>query len=217
MKKKWKIQTCNSKFTIIPIRDRKYTDHLKTKSNGKFLGLKISTNGYGRHITETVNKAKFKLSKLYNLRELHYDQKRTIYNMTVRPLLTYPAIPLVTASKNEKYKLQKIQNLAAKIITNYKFYEEGPITAEELNQRANLIPINLILEKQANNIWEKISETEPDLYKQLQKKTKKVRKKPRPGFYESIPILKKSAKPFYTITEKEYEEDKTEDEDSIEN
>ena len=83
---KWKIQTCIKKFSIIPILKKKFTYGFNTSANGKMLGLKISTRGYGTHITDAINKAKYQLGKLFNLRNLHPNQKRTIYNMTIRPI-----------------------------------------------------------------------------------------------------------------------------------
>ena len=169
------------------------------------LGLKISTSGYGVHITEAVNKAKVQLSKLFNLRKLQPNQIRTIYNMTVRPTLTYPAIPLVCATKNEKIKLQRIQNKAAKIITGHKYYEEGPITAENLNKSANLLPINIILYKQATNIWNKIELHDPEILEDVKNIHTINRIKPKRGFTPSIPILEKNIKPIYTIKDDEYD------------
>ena len=51
-------------------------------------------------------------------------------------------------------KMQKIQNRATRFITNTRLIDH--ITSEELHRRTDLEPINIILHKQAQQIWNSI-------------------------------------------------------------
>ena len=112
--KTWKIKTNTTKTKVIPIGRRKTGDIILDNGDimyydqeGVILGLKISTTGYKTHVTNRVNKAKAELTKLFRFRELSTRNKRKLYLSLIRPILTYPTIPMCRIPKYQMSKLQR--------------------------------------------------------------------------------------------------------------
>jgi len=169
---KWKIRTNKTKFTLIPV-GRYATVPVKLdntttfdyKKDGKILGLNFNRTGYGPQIKTRTAIARKNLNRLYRFKHLDYSLKRRLYLTTVRPALTYPTIPLHTESNHRLRQLQKVQNSALRFMTNTHWTEFK--TSRQLHDETNLLPINLLLHNQARQIWEKIEDTDPDLYNRL--------------------------------------------------
>jgi len=169
---RWKIQTNTNKFTVIPFRRRNTIDitlhnhqNIPYAKSGKVLGLHITTNSYNTHIKQRKAIASSNLNKLHRFRHLDTNIKKKLYTSTVRSALTYPTIPLNAISPRQMKSLQTIQNRALKLITNTHWTDF--ITSEQLHRDTNLPPINIFLHRQAQTLWNRIQETEPDIYTQL--------------------------------------------------
>ena len=147
-----------NKFQIIPI-NRHCRIKVKVGNNahdftkvGKVLGTLISETVFSSHITNRIKAAKLKLPLMFILKNLSMRNKRTLYTTLVISILEYPPIPLYTTSHTSARKMQTIQNKAARIITNTRKRERK--TSKYVNEKANLIPINISLNKQAISIWQ---------------------------------------------------------------
>ncbi|CAL4104097.1 unnamed protein product, partial [Meganyctiphanes norvegica] len=125
LKKRWKIKTNVSKFTIINIgfyiaptivinnTPIPYVTHTK------LLGLQLTRhNFYVKQIQQNTIRARTELKKLQRFRALKTKLKVRLYKALILPLLTYPVVPLNISSKTQIKKLQTIQNNAIRWITN---------------------------------------------------------------------------------------------------
>jgi hypothetical protein len=168
---KWKIQTNKTKFLIIPI-GRNKTKKVKVGqteydmgTEGRMLGLKITKQGFLSHVTDRVTSARRELGSLYRFKDLSPHNKRKLYLALVRSKLVYPIVPLHTLSFTQLRKLQVVQNRAARFINNIRYPDI--VSNRIANDRAELTPLNTVLHKQANRIWEKLDDYISDRVKQI--------------------------------------------------
>ena len=158
---KWKIKTNQSKFQLIAIDRIKPPDItvsntiIKHSREGKVLGLTLTCTGFTKHIRNRTQLAKLQLNKLYRFKNLSSKNKRKLYLLLVRAKLLYPIIPLHTCSKSQMSNMQRVQNRATRFITNSSRTDH--ITSIELHRRTNLEPINITLQRQAQEIWNSIT------------------------------------------------------------
>ena len=134
-------------------------------SSGKFLGLNFTRTGFRTHFTQKAAQAQSELSKLYRFRNLDMATKRRLYVARVRSILEYPAIPMHVGAKSNIIKYQRVQNKALRFITNT-YYPETP-TMESLHRRCNLPPMNQVLHRRAQNVWNRIRYRGDVLFNQL--------------------------------------------------
>ena len=121
----------------------------------KILGLHITNYSFtSRHVKECVKKAKAYLFHLTCLRDLSIPTKLTLLKAYIVTTLTYPVIPLNTASISSLYQLQTIQNLALRWVYQVRYPQMA--TNKELHQRAKIQPINILIHQRAKTIWDKI-------------------------------------------------------------
>ena len=164
---KWKIKTNINKFRILPIFRRTlhdivteqetYTQH----TNITVLGLKMNTRLYTGHVTQTLGRCYQTLNKLYtHFNQLNTYNKRKLYLTLIRPILTYPPIPLHTLSTAQQRKLQRVQNNATRYIQNTRITDF--ISSETLHRRSYLTPLNIILHQQATKTWNTIRQHIPE-------------------------------------------------------
>lgn len=158
--RKWKIRTNMGKFKIIAVGGRRSKrvklggGEVEYSSDGKALGLRISSTGFVGHISDRIDKAKGQLRKLFMVRDLPQKQRRLLYLTTVRSTLLYPTVPLHVASNQQLGRLEVIQNKGARIVTRTRLLEGK--TNEEVGRLAGLEPIREYLDRQAGNLWGKI-------------------------------------------------------------
>ena len=57
-------------------------------------------------------------------------------------------------SKTQAIKMQIVQNKAARIITKTRLSDR--VTNKNMNELADLIPVNISIHEQAKNVWQKI-------------------------------------------------------------
>ena len=130
MKTKWKIKTNKEKFKIVPITVKKKNDividgtQLEYATHAKVLGLTIGRTGITKHVEELVEKGRRTLKELYRFYNLPTNIKIHLIKAFIIPILQYPPIPLITISKTNTNKLQKIQNKALR----FAFEERYPYT-----------------------------------------------------------------------------------------
>ena len=161
--RKWKINTNMKKFQVIPM-DGKRTNKVKVNgedieysNRGIALGTVITTKGFTAHATTRTAIAKTTLTNLFSLRNLSKENKKLLYMTMTRSKLIYSIIPLQTSSYSNKKKMQIIQNKAARLITNTRLIERK--TNQQVNEEADLQPINIIIQERAKTIWDKITLT----------------------------------------------------------
>ena len=123
---------------------------------GKVLGLNITSTGYSKHIKERISKATIELKKIKRFKNINLKNKRKLYLALIRPILTYPIIPTVSASKSLLKKMQRVQNEALRWMTHT--YLRTRNINQELHNRINIDPINIYLINQATKIWNRLRE-----------------------------------------------------------
>ena len=157
---KWKINTNTNKFQIIPISGGRKTkvkiDNkiIEYSTTGSALGTIINSQGFISHARERIKIAKSTLPRLFSLINLSPANKRLLYITLTRSKLIYPIVPLQTRTKSIIQKMQIVQNRASRIITKTRL-REGK-TNKFINEKANLVPINIILNESAKRIWENV-------------------------------------------------------------
>ena len=162
------ILTCPEKSVITPIRRKElgslevddgdsivHYPYLHRNSTTKILGLHITTHSFtSRHVEQAADKAQAMLLSLYTFHGLNIKSKSNLVKSYLIPTLTYPCIPLNTASITCIYTLQTILNKALKYIFNIKYPQR--VTNKSLHLRLGIKPINQVIHNQAKSIWSKI-------------------------------------------------------------
>ena len=121
----------------------------------KILGLHITNYSFtSRHVKECVTKAKTYLLHMYCLSHLSISTKLTLVKAYIITTLTYPVIPLNTASISCLYQLQTVQNLALRWVYQARYPQM--VTNKELHEKAKIAPINIVIHTRAKTIWDKI-------------------------------------------------------------
>ena len=169
---KHRIKTNTNKFKIIPIgqRNRKPPisingQNITYSNSGKILGLKYGRCSLVGHVTERINIARQALNKLYRFNNLSTKNKTKLYITTVRSVLMYPPVPLNTLSNTQMRRLQRVQNSATRFIANVRPTDR--ISSQSIHRRLNLEPINIVIHKQAQKIWENMKLTLPNMYNRI--------------------------------------------------
>ena len=106
-----------------------------------------------------MNKGKGVLTDLRRFGNLTPKVKTTLIKTLLIPVITYPSIPTVMASKSQKKKMQVILNKALRFIH---CNEEENLNTDELHLKYNIAPLNIINYQKALNTWGtmKISDNE---------------------------------------------------------
>ena len=168
--RKWKIQTNEQKFKIIPIAQYKTKEiiinntNIDTSTNGKFLGLKIQSRGITGHANDRINQGKAIVSKLRRFNNLTPKIKATLIKTLLIPVLEYPPIPICSLSKTKKIELQKVLNQGLRFINHHDTERK---TMEETHRLYNITPINTSIHIKANKIWNTIRITQEQEYHDL--------------------------------------------------
>ena len=131
------------------------------KEPGNILGLRLTKSGYGAQVDHNIKMGKIALS---HLRQLHFLTPRaqlSFYKLAIRPLLAYPPVPLNTIARTPMLKLQRIQNKALRMVFR-KDWNDGLLTSE-LHSKYNLPPLNIFINRLADNIWQRVREIKPEV------------------------------------------------------
>ena len=164
--KRWKIKTSQQKFKILSISKSKpekiEIDHTEIPFNELItvLGLKIKRTGIVQHLTDRQNRAKSELGKLRRFEKLSPKIKSHLYKTLILPILEYPAVPCCIASKENKMKMQRIQNRGIKFINEY---GQAELNIEEIHQNFKIDGINVRLHTRLTKSWEKFTRIETEL------------------------------------------------------
>lgn len=166
--KKWKIKTNINKFKVLPIADKKTGrihiggEDIVPAWEGKALGLKLKRDGFSSHARERAQHASGASIKLKRFSGMTTKTKIRLYKTLIRPILEYPSVPLHLASRNQKRKIQRVQNQMLRWATGDR---HTPI--EVLHDVHKMEPMNKRLEKQARKVWTKIQAFQEDVYEEL--------------------------------------------------
>ena len=169
------------------------------------LGLKLKTNSFNNgQIKYNVDKAKATLSSLYRFRDFKTKDKLHLVKQFVIPHLTYPAIPLHTASKTQMLKLQVIQNDGLRFAYNVK--RKDRISVEKLhNTKYKMSPINQVLYWRARSTWNAIRDKNVADRGMSNRITKIKINKEHPSFlssYKRVHDYSDEPEPLYTSKQK---------------
>ena len=127
--------------------------------------MAIADTGVTARVKVKVDIAWVRLGKLYGFRHLSSAAKKLFDAAHVRPILEYPAVPLVGLSKSCLLKLQIIQNRAVSFIANRDW--QNFESMESLHFRIKLEPINQLMHIRAKDIWRRVRSVSPaafDIY-----------------------------------------------------
>ena len=168
--KKWKIQTCEEKFKILPIAQYK-TKKIKvndkemdTCKEGKFLELKLRNTVFIGQYNDVKNKGTAVLTNLKRFRNLSPKVKATLVKTLLIPILEYPPVPICAASLTQKRNMQIVINKALKFIN---CNEDNEFTVDVLHTLYNITPLNISIHEKAKKTWEAVRVTEPEHYNTL--------------------------------------------------
>lgn len=165
---KWKIKTNRQKFKIIPLAKINTkpiiinNEHYPYSQEGSMLGITINKKGYNSFMNNKKNKARNALTKIKRFNKLSKTNKQLLYTSLVRSVMEYPPVPIHAFTKTKLYSLQSTQNLALKYIHNVKY--PTLISSQELHHRSTLEPINTLLYDRAEEIWNKIENSNDIIY-----------------------------------------------------
>ena len=198
--RQWKIKTNQTKFTILPMAQRKMEqiivdgDHIDYSSSGLQLGLALSTTGIIQHITNKVHKGKDIVASLKRFRGLSTKIKTHLIKAYLIPVLEYPPIPMHLVSKSQMLRLQTILNEALRFAYNERYpYNRN---TQELHQQSKLIPLNIRMHKRATNIWKSLEQTDDPIYQKL---TEQQNGRPQHSWFpQSLQAINEQPTPLYT-------------------
>ena len=164
--RKWKIQTNQAKFKIIPMAKRKLEpvivdgEIIPYSTEGTILGLPITTTGLKKIYKQKKISGEITLNKLKRFRGLSPTNKLKLYTAYIKSALVYPPVPLHAATKTNLKALQTVQNKALRFIYNVKYTDR--LNNESIHLGADIQPINQFLHEQAVKIWHKTDNTLTD-------------------------------------------------------
>ena len=128
----------------------------------KMLGMRMTNYGLRNQVTYNQKSASRALTKLRRFTGLPPRSKLNLYKSLVLPKLTYPAVPLNTASRSALLTLQRVQNSALRWV-----HRGAPdripghrYRTQELHELYNLEPLNLHIHRLAERIWENLERDE---------------------------------------------------------
>ena len=169
---KWKIQTSQSKFTLISHSRRKRQTviandtEIDYSNHGKILGLNIKTFSNSNHPKIRAAIGYSALSKLQRFRALISPiLKIRLIKSIIIPTLVYPQIPQNTLPPTSMIKLQRVLNNSLRFATNTTYRDR--ISSRSLHQLLKIDPINITIHNQAKSLWNKIATNHPALYQTL--------------------------------------------------
>lgn len=162
---KWKIRTNKDKFQIISAGTCRHKQlhtqdaTIEYSTTAKVLGLKITNTGYSAHVKERIHIANSTLTRMYRFRNIKQKTKKKLYTTLIRPQLIYPVIPLHSISTTQQKNMQRVQNRATRFITNIN--RQDAIPSSSIHDSIKLEPVNTVIHKQAQKIWQKIEHNFP--------------------------------------------------------
>ena len=173
----WKIKSNPDKITVAAYgsKTKSFNKHnliienknIKVCGSSVILGYTLTNNKFSRgHIIKTVTKAKRNLNKLQRFACAPTKIKKALYKTLIRPILEYPSIPIAKTCKTHALKLQRVQNMALRFITNTKLKDK--VSSISLHERLNIEPLNTRAHKLAtkslkkmNNVYSPKTELNP--------------------------------------------------------
>lgn len=151
-------------------------------SSVKYLGVTLDRNlTFKQHTDNVSKKTKQIRGYLYPLlnpkNKLDINNKRKIYLMTIRPIMTYAA-PTFGQATNQIRKRQTIQNKSLRLITGAPWY----MSNEQLHNELKIPTIDEYIKKLTRNLYEKMENHNNPTIRQItdydtnQEKIKKIKR-----------------------------------------
>ena len=169
--KKWKISTNIQKFCILNIGFFKAPNVIINNSpipystETKLLGLNIADrNFYVKHSEINAARANAELQKLYKFKRLSISSKLRLYKALIRPLLTYPVIPLNILSNEKLKRLQVAQNNGIRWIMDERWPAHCPI--DQRHEDLKLEKIDQRIMRLDKDAWAQIDEENDEFYQE---------------------------------------------------
>ena len=165
---KWKIKTNINKCVINPIGVNINTlekyggitlngNKIKIDTKNKLLGFTINNRRVSTlHTDNLITKARLNQKKLYRFKSAPQKIRLILYKTLIRPLLEYPSHPLSSLNRNNKVKLQTLQNNGLRFAKGAKLNDRIKIT--DLHQELHIEPLNIRIDKQNNKMLNKMKE-----------------------------------------------------------
>ena len=166
--RKWKIKTNNHKCVVstigtLPSILNKFGgitvdgQPLPISNENKILGYKFNQKKQGTlHTKGLINKAKYNLSKLRRFQSAPQKIKLILIKTIIRPVLEYPPYPLTKISKNNKIKMQIVQNHSLRFVKGIKKSERKNV--KDLHEELDIMPLNIRISKLNNKMINKCRE-----------------------------------------------------------
>ena len=128
----------------------------------KMLGMRLTNYGLRKQVEYNKDSASRALVKLKRFTGLPPKTKLNLFKSLVLPKLTYPAVPLNTASRSDQLTLQRVQSNALRWVHRN---AEGRVrgrryTNLELHQIYRMEPLNQRIHRLASRIWERLERDE---------------------------------------------------------
>ena len=190
--KSWIMPIGNQKPPYVVVNDHEYK--MPPDRVGKLLGHHFRWNSMvGEQASIQASRADSVLGTLWRYKRAKTKTKVHAIKTLLHPYLTYPCIPLHTASDSVMGKLQAVQNKALKFAFDVSWFDF--ISSERLHTRFKykFKPLNQVLYWRAKKQWEKISSgsaADPTQYNVLVDKLKPQPDEPyHPNFPSSLEMV----------------------------
>ena len=132
---------------------------MEYKQEAKWLGLQMTYRSIVMQVHTNKGKAGRNLTKLKRFTGLTPSLKLRLYKSLIMPMLTYPAVALVTCSRSAQLSLQVVQSRALRWAVS-----DGPLDRrprnQDLHERFKLEPLNIRIHRLAKNTWERLERNE---------------------------------------------------------
>lgn len=123
--------------------------------SGCLLGLRMTLWGIRPQINHLKAKGDRQLLKLKRFSGLPERTKLYLFKALIRPILEYPAVVLVVASRSAQLELQRTQSNALLWVHGRTQANRRPSNAD-LHERYRVLPLNLRLHELALRVWQSL-------------------------------------------------------------
>ena len=184
--KSWIMPIGNIKPPYVLADNHEYT--MPPNCVGKLLGHQFRrSNMVGMQVESQAAKARASLSTLWGFTRAKTRTKVHAIKALVFPHLTYPVIPLHTATEAQMLKLQTVQNDAIRFATNTQWFDYVSCKSLHNDFRRKFQPVNQVLHHRAKKVWDKIREGSAGDIDQYNLLTKDLAPKSDEKYHKSFP------------------------------
>ena len=131
------------------------------------LGMRISNHGLTDQVKHIKGKAGRQLTKLRRFSGLPRRDKLNLFKALVLPMLTYPPVPLNTASRSALLSLQRVQSNGLRWVHG-RYDGDRRITNEALHDIYKMEPLIHRIHRLARRVWERLERDEDSNLERIQ-------------------------------------------------